>query len=168
MNKYIDNNPWAGLSSYEDPEKVVREGRKPKLFCGRDDESHQVTQLIGSNIFVTLYGKSGMGKTSLLNAGVFPRLRQKRYLPVSIRLSMDALDITFQQCIVNCISQTISEHQGKMQTIEVVPLSADEQTPDYLWSYFARTRFMDGESCSTSSKRSSATVVWRLKPCCAR
>ena len=145
MNKYIDNNPWAGLSSYEDPEKAVREGRKPKLFCGRDDESHQVTQLIGSNIFVTLYGKSGTGKTSLLNAGVFPRLRQKRYLPVSIRLSMDALDTTFQQCIVNRVSQTISEHQGKMQTIEVVPLSADEQAPDYLWSFFARTRFMDGE-----------------------
>ena len=58
---------------------------------------------------------------------------------------MDALDTTFQQCIVNCISQTISEHQGKMQTIEVVPLPVDEQAPDYLWSFFARTRFMDGE-----------------------
>ena len=71
MSNYIDNNPWAGLSSYEDPEKAKREGRKPKLFCGRDDESHQVMQLISSNIFVTFYGKSGTGKTSLLNAGVF-------------------------------------------------------------------------------------------------
>ena len=89
LNNNVDNNPWAGLSSYEDPEKAEREGRKPKLFCGRDEESHNVAQLIAGNIFVTLYGKSGTGKTSLLNAGVFPRLRQKRYLPLSIRLSME-------------------------------------------------------------------------------
>ncbi len=145
MSKYIDNNPWAGLSSYEDPEIARRKGRKPKLFCGRDDESHQVTQLICSNIFVTLYGKSGTGKTSLLNAGVFPRLRQKRYLPVSIRLSMDALSISFQQCIVCRLSQTINEHQGQLQTVEVVPMPVDEEAPDYLWSYFARTRFLDSE-----------------------
>ncbi len=148
MSNYIDNNPWAGLSSYEDPEKAKREGRKPKLFCGRDDESHQVMQLISSNIFVTLYGKSGTGKTSLLNAGVFPRLRQKRYLPVSIRLSMDALDTTFQQCIVSSLSQSITEHQGQLQTVEVVPMPADEQSPGYLWSYFARTRFVNGEGCT--------------------
>lgn len=145
MNNYIDKNPWAGLSSYEDPEKAKREGRKPKLFCGRDDESHNVAQLISGNIFVTLYGKSGTGKTSLLNAGVFPRLRQKRYLPISIRLSMDALGISFQQCIIKQLTQTLEIADGQMQTINVVPLSLDEQAPDYLWSFFARTRFTDNE-----------------------
>lgn len=145
MSRYIDNNPWAGLSSYEDPEKVEREGRKPKLFCGRDDESHNVAQLIAGNIFVTLYGKSGTGKTSLLNAGVFPRLRQKRYLPVSIRLSMDALGISFQQCIVRQITQTLKIVDGHQQSIDVVPISVDEHQPDYLWNYFARTRFTDSE-----------------------
>lgn len=145
MSKYIDNNPWEGLSSYEDPEKAEREGRKPKLFCGRDDESHSVAQLIAGNILVTLYGKSGTGKTSLLNAGVFPRLRQKRYLPISIRLSMEAMDISFQQCIIKQLSLALEMANGRQQTIDVVPLSADEQQPDYLWSYFARTRFTDSE-----------------------
>ena len=145
MNNFIDNNPWAGLSSYEDPEKAKREGRKPKLFCGRDEESHNVAQLIAGNIFVTLYGKSGTGKTSLLNAGVFPRLCPKRYLPVSIRLSMDAMDISFQQCIIKQLTQTLSIANGQQQTIDVVPLSTDEQQPDYLWSFFARTRFLDNE-----------------------
>jgi WD40 repeat protein len=140
-----DRNPWTGLSSYEDPEKAEREGFKPKQFCGRDDESHQMAQLVSTNIFVTLYGKSGTGKTSLLNAGVFPRLRQRRYLPVSIRLSMDALDITFQQAILRRLSKAVSERDGQQQTIEVVPLPSDEQQPDYLWSYFARTRFLDNE-----------------------
>ena len=140
LNKNMDN-PWAGLSSYEDPEKAEREGRKPKLFCGRNEESHDVSQLIVSNIFVTLYGKSGTGKTSLLNAGIFPRLRQKRYLPVSIRLSMDARDISFQKAIINKLSNVI----GCQQTVNVVPLPDDEQRPDYLWSYFARTRFFNAD-----------------------
>lgn len=143
MNEYVDSNPWAGLSSYEDPDKVEREGRKPKLFCGRDDESHNVTQLVTGNIFVTLYGKSGTGKTSLLNAGVFPRLRQKRYLPISIRLSMDALDTTFQQAIVHQLSQAIQLANGQQQTVDVVPLPNNEQQPDYLWAFFARTRFLN-------------------------
>ena len=139
-----DNNPWAGLSSYEDPKKAEREGRKPKKFCGRDDESHAMTQLVAGNIFVTLYGKSGTGKTSLLNAGVFPQLRDKRYLPVSIRLSMDALGTTFQKCIVSLLAKAVSDSQGRQDTIDVVPLP-DEQQPDYLWSYFARTRFVNAE-----------------------
>ena len=66
-------NPWAGLSSYEDP---ARSSRQLK-FCGRDEATYDVTQLIDDNFLVTLYGKSGIGKTSLLNAGVFPALRRE-------------------------------------------------------------------------------------------
>lgn len=145
VNNSIDDNPWAGLSSYEDPEKAERDGRKPKLFCGRDEESHNVAQLIAGNIFVTLYGKSGTGKTSLLNAGVFPRLRQKRYLPLSIRLSMDAMDISFQQCIIHQLTQAINIRQRTIETINVLDLPQDEQQPDYLWSFFARTKFLDSD-----------------------
>ena len=64
-------NPWAGLASYEDPQNAEYDLK----FCGRDDDSYDVARLIMGNVFVTLYGKSGIGKTSLLNAGVFPELR---------------------------------------------------------------------------------------------
>lgn len=150
-NKYTamtENNPWPGLSSYEDPEIVVRNGHKPRLFCGRAREAHQVTQLVCNNIFVTLYGQSGTGKTSLLNAGVFPRLRKYFFLPVNIRLSMDALGKTFQNCIIDKITEAINVKQGRKQTFGVVPLASDEQEPDYLWTYFARNHFYerDGQS----------------------
>ena len=95
----IKHNPWAGLSSYQDPETSEVQLR----FCGRDNESYDVTYLIDNNIFVTLYGKSGTGKSSLLNAGVFPRLRKERYLPLSIRLGMEARDISFKKCLINKI-----------------------------------------------------------------
>lgn len=137
MSTKTYTNPWAGLSSYQDPESADVQLK----FCGRDNESFDVAQLIDDNIFVTLYGKSGTGKTSLLNAGVFPRLRQEQYLPVSIRLGMEAFDISFQQCVLTKISQAL-QGKGTQTTVEVVPMPADEQSTEYLWSYFARTRFM--------------------------
>lgn len=136
MSNKTYTNPWAGLSSYQDPETADVQLK----FCGRDNESFDVAQLIDDNIFVTLYGKSGTGKTSLLNAGVFPRLRQEQYLPVSIRLGMEAFDISFQQCVLTKISQAL-QGKGTQTTFEVVPMPADEQSTEYLWSYFARTQF---------------------------
>jgi len=142
MGSTISNgNPWAGLASYEDSEKVLREGREQKQFCGREEEIDDVTHLITNNIFVTLYGKSGTGKTSLLNAGVFPHLREKRYLPVSIRLSIDAANCSFQQSIIDKTKEAIKLKEGNTQTFDFVPLPEDPLQPNYLWSYFARTRF---------------------------
>ena len=134
----FDVNPWAGLSSYEDP---IKSGKGLK-FCGRKDESYDVTQLIVNNIFVTLYGKSGVGKTSLLNAGIFPQLRRKHFLPINVRLSMDAVDMSFQDCIIKKISDVIL-NDGSQQVIDVVPEMLDKCEQEYLWTYFARTRFTD-------------------------
>lgn len=140
MSNKTYHNPWAGLSSYQDPE-----GSDVQLkFCGRDNESFDVMRLIDDNIFVTLYGKSGTGKTSLLNAGVFPRLRREQYLPVSIRLGMDAIGMSFQLCILTKLDKAL-EGKGHKDTIEVVPMPEDEQSPAYLWSYFARTRFVTND-----------------------
>ncbi|MBP5190738.1 MAG: ATP-binding protein, partial [Bacteroidales bacterium] len=130
-------NPWAGLASYQDPETA-----EVKLkFCGRDKESYDVAQLIDDNICVTLYGKSGTGKTSLLNAGVFPRLRHQQYLPVSIRLAAEARESSFQRCIVEKVSRVASS-AGSVQTFDVVPMPSDEKSIDYLWHFFARSRFV--------------------------
>lgn len=137
----VKNNPWAGLASYKDEEIIQHNGQNSKLFCGREEEIHDVTQLINNNIVVTLYGKSGIGKTSLLNAGVFPCLRKKHYLPLNIRLSKDAANKSFQKCIIDEIEKAIGVKEGNTQTFEVVPMPENELEPNYLWSYFARTRF---------------------------
>lgn len=131
-------NPWMGSASYQDPDTTSTQIK----FCGRSDETFDLVNLIDNNIFVTLYGKSGTGKTSLLNAGIFPLLRGKRYFPIRIRLAVDAKDFCFQQCIISKINDEISSI-GSYLTTEVVSLPDNDQSQEYLWSFFARTRFFD-------------------------
>lgn len=140
MNTFSDmstHNPWAGLASYEDPE-IAEQKLK---FCGRDDDSYDVTKLILGNIFVTLYGKSGIGKTSLLNAGVFPELRDEHCTPLSMRLGMrdEKAPNSYQSIIINSIQRSMS----RIETIDVIEEQRDENAVDYLWNYFARHRFYD-------------------------
>src|SRR5215210_8619994 len=54
-------------------------------FYGRDKEIDELCNLIKFNVLTIVFGKSGTGKTSLLNAGVFPRLRNDNCLPFRIR-----------------------------------------------------------------------------------
>jgi hypothetical protein len=55
------------------------------LFCGRDVESQVVTRLALEHRLLTLFGPSGAGKTSLLLAGVVPRLAAEGYRHVYVR-----------------------------------------------------------------------------------
>lgn len=137
----IYNNPWAGLSAYQDPETCST----PLKFCGRNNDSYDVAELIDDNILITLYGKSGVGKTSLLNAGVFPRLRSEGYLPISIRLGMEAMDVCFQDCIISSLSNVLKTKGYHSISFDVTPIPSDKQSQEYLWSYFARTHFADAE-----------------------
>jgi hypothetical protein len=137
----VSENPWAGLSSYEDPAKTTN----PLKFCGRDAESAELFRLIDNNIVVTLYGKSGIGKTSLLNAGVFPLLRYSNYSPISIRLGIsDSVD-SYADYIINTINEGIKQAFGDtaIKAIDngLIPVETDINSDKYLWSYFARHQF---------------------------
>lgn len=71
-------NPWPGLLSF--PEEAER------FFNGRDAERDELVRLVRRDTLTLLYGHSGLGKSSLLLAGVFPVLRRERFLPVYVRL----------------------------------------------------------------------------------
>ncbi len=61
------------------------------IFCGRDIESQIVARLVLSHRLLTLFGPSGAGKTSLLLAGVVPRLAAEDYQHVYVRALDDPL-----------------------------------------------------------------------------
>ena len=87
------SNPWIGASAYEYEQK--------DSFYGRKEESIEIKKLIEENICVTLYGRSGIGKTSLINAGVLPLLED--YIAIRIRLNVNAEMVSYQQCICDTI-----------------------------------------------------------------
>src|SRR5215813_11838988 len=71
-------NPWPGLAAYDEAAS--------NFFHGRDEEARELLRLIQLAPLTVVYGKSGLGKTSLLQAGLFPLLRTEHFLPVYVRL----------------------------------------------------------------------------------
>lgn len=142
-NHNVSTNPWPGITSYEDPAK----SQSKLKFCGRDNDIYDMSRLIDDNLLVILYGKSGIGKTSLLNAGVFPALRKELYVPVNIRLGTFDSTVLNQEIIVAAIEKAVTEICGFVRIIDVVeekPIRESQQ-PDYLWNYFARHRFFNSK-----------------------
>lgn len=60
-------NPFKGLNPYSEQDK--------DNFLGREEEVEYLLQIIQKNKLITLTGMSGSGKTSLVLAGLIPRLR---------------------------------------------------------------------------------------------
>jgi WD40 repeat protein len=57
------------------------------VFFGRGVETEQIAQKLVLHRSVLLYAESGVGKSSLLNAGVFPRAQALLFQPERIRVS---------------------------------------------------------------------------------
>lgn len=57
------------------------------LFRGRDAEQYELLQMVLAERLVLLFARSGVGKSSLINAGLLEPLRNKRYFPLVVRIS---------------------------------------------------------------------------------
>ena len=76
MEERKRKNPWLGLQSYQEGE----------ILYGRDDDIRDLTQCVINDTDTLLYGKSGIGKSSILNAGILPAARRFGYRPFIVRL----------------------------------------------------------------------------------
>ena len=56
------------------------------LFFGREAEAEALFHKILVEDLVVIYGRSGLGKTSLINAGVVQPLRERNFFPVGCRV----------------------------------------------------------------------------------
>ena len=90
-NTAVDHeNPWPGLSTFTEEQTA--------FFFGRDEEVRELLRRVERKALTILFGQSGLGKSSLLQAGVFPRLRVENFCPVYVRLdhAPDAVPLTEQ------------------------------------------------------------------------
>jgi hypothetical protein len=73
-----ERNPWLGLASFTEETR--------QYFYGREEEVAELARRVQRKLLTVLFGQSGLGKTSILRAGLVPRLRGQGYCPVYVRI----------------------------------------------------------------------------------
>ncbi|WP_420628181.1 hypothetical protein [Candidatus Leptofilum sp.] len=73
----IDQNPYRGLEAFTEADRYN--------FFGRDDQVDELEKAIQQQPLLILFGSSGSGKTSIIQAGLIPRLRQSEWTIVQMR-----------------------------------------------------------------------------------
>ncbi|MFL5384389.1 MAG: tetratricopeptide repeat protein [Longimicrobiaceae bacterium] len=107
------------------------------LFKGRETEALTLLHLVLSERLVVLFGKSGIGKSSLLNAGVFEALRERGFRPITVRLNDP--DRTPAGQILDEARRHADREEHEGWGAVSVP---DEPT---LWEYFKRVEFWSND-----------------------
>lgn len=114
-------HPWPGLAAFKEQEA--------QFFKGRTQDITKLHRLVNRERLTVLCGVSGLGKSSLLQAGLFPLLRRDPMLPVIIRLNFadDALPLRRQV-------YAALDRQADTHAVEA-PVRMESET---LWEYFHR------------------------------
>ena len=94
------DHPWPGLISFSEADH--------SFFFGREREVAELARMIRQETATVFFGKSGLGKSSILRAGVSPLLRDSEFVPIYIRLNHaegsppleDQVEIRFEETFV--------------------------------------------------------------------
>lgn len=118
MNGQAYYDRYPGARSFADSSLDRR------LFWGRADEADALLHLILVERLVVLYGRSGMGKTSLLNAGVAEPLRERGFLPLRARTNDPVAGPL--ETVIECVEQSAIDAGVEL-------ISSDRTS---LWGFF--------------------------------
>jgi Novel STAND NTPase 1/FHA domain len=116
-----DQNPWPGLDSYDES--------SAHFFHGRDGEAVELLRLVRLAPLTALYGKSGLGKTSLLQAGLFPLLRQQHYLPIYLHIDFSMAAVCPLEQIANRFQEELARAEAEFP---------ERANGEGLWEYLHR------------------------------
>ena len=115
-------NPWPGLMPFTEATQA--------FFHGRDAEAAELFRRVRREHLTILFGQSGLGKTSLLSAGLFPRLRAADFLPVYLRLDLANARLSPVAQIKAALAESLVAH-----AVDGRPPLCEET----LWAYFHDT-----------------------------
>ncbi|HSU80806.1 MAG TPA: hypothetical protein VLR69_00235, partial [Thermoanaerobaculia bacterium] len=115
------DNPWPGLDPFDETDR--------EYFHGRSAESDELARLVRRELLTALFGRSGLGKTSLLKAGLFPLLREEDYLPVYVRLDHAGGAPSLREQVYRHLHAECEANR-----VQASPPGEDES----LWSFFHR------------------------------
>ncbi len=115
---------YPGIRAFEESEQF--------LFFGRNDEIRRLYAQVTANTLVVLFAKSGIGKSSLLNAGLLPLLDFDRYRSVRVR---------FQSTAVNPADALKNELKSYLDAPDLLARTGYTPESAPLWEYLRACRF---------------------------
>lgn len=115
---------YPGIRAFEEDEQF--------LFFGRNEEIRRLHAQVLANPLVVLFAKSGIGKSSLLSAGLVPLLDYDRYQTVKIRFQNTAVNPTAT------VKQALSGFLNADDLHQQTGYSPDEAP---LWEYIRACHF---------------------------
>lgn len=129
-----------GLRRY--PGATPFNSRQSKIFYGRDKDIDRLLTLIRVEKKVLLYSRSGLGKTSLLEAGVLPKL-PSNFTTISIRLFAykEGAETPVQR-VINALTQVFGNLTQQNDTI-IDHIIGDNETDKSLWYYFKKAQLLE-------------------------
>jgi hypothetical protein len=133
-------HPWPWLEAF--PEYAAA------FFNGRDEDAKALLLCVLAAPATVLFGKSGLGKSSLPQAGLFPELRKERLLPVYVRLVHERGSVCASEQIARRLEEEIRRTQDAANNFTPLayqfrhasePDGAEMVSPtDYLWAELHR------------------------------
>ena len=124
-SEYLAQNPYPGLNYYDES--------REDYFFGRNKEKHEILQMLEIHSLCVIIGKSGIGKSSLINAGLVPELKKRSYVPIKIRINFD-VDTNLTQQVKNTISDEI-------KNVDENAILFEDRV---LWEYFQDLKILRG------------------------
>jgi len=110
------------------------EKNQTNLFKGRDREIQELFSLVIAENCVVLFAKSGLGKSSLLNAGISPLLERKGYIPVDVRLQVTGE----QKTPLTLLKASLQQFAGKITMESIIDTDPEKI---FLWEYIKSCDF---------------------------
>jgi hypothetical protein len=117
-----DDNPWPGLREYDEENR--------EYFRGRSEETATLVRLVRDAPLTVLFGRSGLGKSSLLKAGLFPKLRELQFLPVYLHLDPRERQVPLMELVARLFREQLENLQ-----VDHPPFTPGES----LWEYLHRS-----------------------------
>ncbi|MGE0277538.1 MAG: tetratricopeptide repeat protein [Nitrospiraceae bacterium] len=120
------------------------------IFYGRDAQSETLALRIQAARLLLLFGKSGLGKTSLLQAGVFKKLRDVQLFPILVRLAEPEMRTPedekeqIEGNLLDLIKDATSIAVSQIPDLDYVPGEGSS-----LWEFLKTTMFWQGELLMT-------------------
>lgn len=115
-------NPWIGLDSYHEGQALYGRGR----------EVQDLAMAVFYHRHTVVYGRSGIGKSSLLHAGIFPEARRRGCLPISVRFD-HFTSASYREQLIRVITDAVTTAGGTM-----TDTAPENGAPKSLWEFFHR------------------------------